>query len=563
MDACFTPVLFQSTDSHAVLSDPVNQDWLALVHAVDGDCFELLARRYYLALNHLRRQPIRPALPGQVELQANNKEAARQQMIGLILHRKPEPQTMFVDCSAVLEDETLPAALKDFSVCPGSLRQILAGPGRPPTDALCLMRAFLAAPALGISDSPGAVHQALHSNPTFARECGFLGPHAPKQDPELTSKQLPALSTCEQFDEVMTRYGLWHHARLDQVRSNLEKGVVDVEDMLAFDTTHVESNSHCDNVVPESAAKAQEGDKDKGSKDKGSKDKGSKDKGSKDKGSKDKGSKHRKIPRLRKHCDCGKNLWETCPHDWSPTDQGAAVVVKGCTRIHWAHKASIVCFGYSEIPIDIRVLNYAATSDGKTLLPHLSLLKRDLAQVIAQTRHALADTAYSENAEELARDFPQIRLHTPIKSRDCPAHIARGFDGIDRFTGTGVPICRAGHAFKLLGRDIGGDKYIWVAPDTLEQVPVCEQCCCRTGCLSQGTRRHIRVPRELFPQINWDHPQHFETEKQTYSRRTGIERAIKRVKVDLKGEELTHRDAIRVQAHFDKRLLALHLLLTC
>ena len=36
---------------------------------------------------------------------------------------------------------------------------------------------------------------------------------------------------------------------------------------------------------------------------------------------------------------------------------------------------------------------------------------------------------------------------------------------------------------------------------------------------------------------------------------------IKRIKVDLRGEILTRRDATRVQAHFDKRLLVLHLLL--
>jgi hypothetical protein len=40
-----------------------------------------------------------------------------------------------------------------------------------------------------------------------------------------------------------------------------------------------------------------------------------------------------------------------------------------------------------------------------------------------------------------------------------------------------------------------------------------------------------------------------------------VERAIKRLKVDLRGEHLTHRDVHRVQAHFDRKLLTLHLLL--
>ena len=40
-----------------------------------------------------------------------------------------------------------------------------------------------------------------------------------------------------------------------------------------------------------------------------------------------------------------------------------------------------------------------------------------------------------------------------------------------------------------------------------------------------------------------------------------IERGIKRLKVDLGGEHLSHRNAVRAQAHLDCRLLSLHLLL--
>jgi len=46
-----------------------------------------------------------------------------------------------------------------------------------------------------------------------------------------------------------------------------------------------------------------------------------------------------------------------------------------------------------------------------------------------------------------------------------------------------------------------------------------------------------------------------------YQKRTGVERAIKRLKVDLNAEQLTHRDVHRVQAHLDRKLLTLHMLL--
>ncbi len=46
------------------------------------------------------------------------------------------------------------------------------------------------------------------------------------------------------------------------------------------------------------------------------------------------------------------------------------------------------------------------------------------------------------------------------------------------------------------------------------------------------------------------------------AQRTAVERSIKRLKIDLKGEHLSHRDALRVQAHLDRRLLTLHSLLS-
>ena len=148
------------------------------------------------------------------------------------------------------------------------------------------------------------MYQLLHSNPTVARRCGFLGRRARKQAGELTSRRLPSVSVCAEFSEVMTRYGLWHLARLEQVRENLASGVVEMEQTLAFDTTHLEAHSHCANVVPASAES--EGGK---------------------------APKHRKVPRMRKRCGCGRASWETCEHPWTPTDSGVAVVVKGPTRM--------------------------------------------------------------------------------------------------------------------------------------------------------------------------------------------------------------------------------------
>lgn len=532
-------VMFESNDSPAVLSDPVNQDWLTLINTVSGERYETLAKRYYLALYHLRNQQYRPALLGVPRIAAKGKQQALQGMLQVIEGRKSNSKQsvdsatdVFVETTPNKTDTTLPEALRDFSKTLAPLRTILSGPGRPPCDALCLMRAFLAAPLLGVGDDPTSVHKLLHGNPTFARACGFQASGALKLDWEMTSRGLPALATCAEFTEVMTRYGLWQLARGKQVRHNLDNGVVDKEDTLSFDTTHVTANSHCANVVPLDA-RVKEGEK----------------------------PKHRKVPRMCKSCTCGKENWESCEHPWSPTDFGAAVVVKGATRIYWAHKASVVCFGDSEIPIDVRVLQYAAQGDGKTLIPHLELLERDHCDVVDLVRFVLADDAYRENDDAVRQFGQQARLIVPVHGRKARAALAEAFEGINRFTPTGVPICEGGHRFELRGRDVTNERYIWVAPDDAEGQSVCSSCPLASSCLEKGNRRHIRIERKAQPQINWDHPQHFIRERQRYGKRTGVERAIKRLKVDLKGEHLAHRDAHRVQAHFDRKLLVLHLLL--
>ncbi len=533
-------LLFESSDNHAVLNDPANEDWVALLGELDDGRFNSLARRYYLALRHFRRQSARPSIPGQTTIKAEGKEQTQRTMLAIWEERKvgreeaegQQKADVFVEPHS--SNEEMPEALRDFKQDPPPLRMLLDGPGRPPCDALCLLRAFLAAPLLGVDDSPKSVYLLLRSNPTFAHHCGFLGRDVLKQPGELTSRRLPSRAVCEEFSEVMTRYGLWHLARVEQIRDNLSSGVVKVEDTVVFDTTHVEANSHCDNVEPENA--------------------------SDDKSNKK--PKHRKVPRMRKRCSCGQNAWESCKHPWVPTDSGAAVVVKGTTRIFWAHKASVASFADSEAPIDVRVCQYGAQHDGKTLAPHLEVLMRELPEIVQSLRFIVADDAYQNNQIEVTRLNDKARLIVPVHGRKSDAELAQSFAGISHFTPAGVPVCDNGHRFQMLGRDVSSERYIWAAPHREAGEPVCDGCPLASSCLHRGARRHIRVPRDQQPHIDWEYPQHLVREQVRYRKRTGIERAIKRLKVDLRGEHLTHRDALRVQAHLDRKLLTLHLLLS-
>jgi hypothetical protein len=71
------PILFESSDNLAVLADPANDDWVAVVRAVDGRRYEVLARRYYEALYHFRSRTRREALAGTVEITADRRPDLR------------------------------------------------------------------------------------------------------------------------------------------------------------------------------------------------------------------------------------------------------------------------------------------------------------------------------------------------------------------------------------------------------------------------------------------------------------------------------------------------------
>jgi hypothetical protein len=130
------PVLFESTDNIAVQQDPANEAWVALIGAIAGERFEVLARRYSQALYHFRKQCSRPALPGQVQSTAPSRQVALQAMLAEMEQRKVDrrqadgaPPPVFVDPRPDPTDETQPVSLRDFSVSPPPLSALLGGVG--------------------------------------------------------------------------------------------------------------------------------------------------------------------------------------------------------------------------------------------------------------------------------------------------------------------------------------------------------------------------------------------------------------------------------------------------
>jgi len=241
-------------------------------------------------------------------------------------------------------------------------------------------------------------------------------------------------------------------------------------------------------------------------------------------------------------------------------------VVKSQNKKYWAHKASFVGFPKSQVPIDAAALNFASTNDGQTLIPHLKRLQHHVPIAVEKANRIFADGAYNTiDNKEFVRDEIGAVLYAPINPRNTKVPSADNIKGIDHFTKCGVPICDAGLALEMKGRDISNREYIWGPPLIVNNnkiLPACSQCLLKTNCCPQGQGRTLRTRASDFPQIDWDNPQHLSRWKKQYCKRTSIERMIKQLKVDYQVEYFNKRDSLNFQGHLDKSMLALHILLS-
>ncbi|MCU0694138.1 MAG: hypothetical protein MUF54_22325 [Polyangiaceae bacterium] len=78
LDRAFAPVLVESTDSRAVVSDSAHEGWLGLIGSIGGPQFELIARCYYTT--HACNLRVRQASMG--------TRSARNNLLALSTHRR-------------------------------------------------------------------------------------------------------------------------------------------------------------------------------------------------------------------------------------------------------------------------------------------------------------------------------------------------------------------------------------------------------------------------------------------------------------------------------------------
>jgi hypothetical protein len=397
--------------------------------------------------------------------------------------------------------------------------------GKKPKDFFPLLKAFLGAVMMGYPPEPKEVHRLLTTNLLFLEGCGFVPKFA---FDKYSFKHAPSLRKLEQFDQIMTIYGLWDEVKRTDVSNNLADGIIKPEDIIVGDTTHYYAYS---------AFETFEYTDEKGN------------------------IKKKSQSKTTKKCNC-KNK-ETCAHEWVLVDDGAGTIVKSSSKMHWGHKASILGFPGQGIAIDAVPVADASTHDGKTIFPHIKQLLATYPILKGTIKTVLYDSA--ADAAELKKEFKEelgIELKTSMNPRvrkDITEDLPRG---IAKITPYGYVICKEGKEMEYQGVRYADGKYIFSAPLLPNGMIACTDCKWKDECCPNAVKGRVAlIPFDLMPFIDPSDPPMAKRFKAMMKLRPAVERMIKKLKCDLTDSRLSKQGNQSFKAYLDKTLIAYHQLL--
>ena len=509
-----------------VLINSAQAQWFLILKDLPWERYRTHGANYYDALyefNCSQAKARQEGLEVQYAGEQESKEQARQRVLW---DRATMRSAQGLESSIVYQR---PAPLSESShtdpqsIAPGVV-PIRFG-GRTPKCFFSMFKSFLGATLMGFSPEPESVHMLLASNPSFVRVCGFTS--AMIKD-SYCWKHVPSLRKLQQFDQIMTGWGIWGRIKLEEVRSNLASGAIRKENELVGDTTHYYAYSSFETVTYLD----------------------------------EKGKERTKSQsKLTKSCRCEDR--ENCSHPWQQRDEGAGTIVKSNKKMYWGHKASILGFPRQGVPLDAAAVCDAATFDGKTLYPHVARVFDELPEIKNGIERVLYDSACDdEQLKAQFRDELDIELKAslnPRRKKEITEDLPRG---IEKITPYGTVICVAGQEMDYKGMRIENEKFIYGPPLDPYGQPLCLTCKHKVDCCPKANGgRIINISFDLLPHIDTDDPPMAKRFKAIMTRRPSVERMIKRLKMDLGDDRLTKRGNAAFQAYLDKTMIAVHVLL--
>lgn len=520
------PLIHLIDEDDIVLLNSPDADWYRVLYYFPWEDYREYGASYYDALYEFNLKETQNSYESPRSAQSERIETKEEAKHRLLFNRATMCKTEGAKVPIVYQGKVV-----EFKAPPVDPRSISPGVvparlgGKKPKCFFALFKSFVGTTLMGFPSEPESVYLLLKSNPSFVRVCGF----APKNErDEYCFKHVPSLRKLEQFDQIMREWCLWDRMKWDEVRRNIEKGIIKKETELVGDTTHYYAYSNFETVVYKD----------------------------------EKGKEQRKSQsKLTKRCGCKDR--ENCLHPWELTDDGAGTIVKSNHKMYWGHKASVIGLPHQGVPLDAVAISDAATFDGETFYPHVEKLFKNLPVISPWIERVLYDSACDnkELKDKFQNDF-QIELKAslnPRRKKDVTQDLPRG---IEKITPYGVPTCIGGYEMDYKGIRYENEKFIYQAPANDDKSSVCLTCKHRINCCPHSiTGRTINIAFDLLPHIDPHDPPMAKRFKAIMSRRPSVERMIKRLKCDLGDDRLSKRGNGSFQAYLDKTMIAFHILL--
>ncbi|MCP3925167.1 MAG: hypothetical protein GY714_21545 [Desulfobacterales bacterium] len=520
------PLFHIVDEDDIILLNSPDAEWFKILYNFPWQEYRIFGAQYYDALyefNIREKQKRQDRNNKQTDKVVETKDEAKTRL----LFDRPTMNDKHEETSILLFQNELgepkPLEVRPDSISPGIVPLRLGG--KKPKCFFAMLKSFLGAPMIGFASEPEKVYLLLTSNPSFVRACGFVPKNA---NDDYCHKHTPSLRKLEQFDQIMTEWGIWNRIKLNAVKNNIKSGVIKKENELVGDTTHYHAYSIFETI---------------------------KYKDDKDKEQKKSQSK------VTKNCRCEDR--NKCGHEWQSADEGAGTITKSNYKMYWGHKASIIGYPRQGIPLDAVAISDAATFDGKTIYPHLEKLFEELPEIKSIAKKFLYDSAADDKVlkRKIKVDFG-IELKAslnPRRKKEITDNLSRG---VKKITPYGVPICFADYEMDYIGMRYENEKFIYQAPLDSDGFPVCLTCDKKNNCSPNSqTGRTINISFDLLPHIDPDDPPLAKRYKAIMKRRPSVERMIKRLKCDLGDDRLSKRGNDSFQAYLDKTMIAFHILL--
>ena len=518
------PLFTISYENDELLKSIEDNDWYWFLNDFAWTSYRDYAVEYYQALYRFNLEWKEERVERGRGCERESREDAQQR---LLFERATmdatKPKLFEIEPTIATEDMCDITIDKDL-VAPGVVPLRIGG--KKPKCFFALLKAFLGTIVMGRPGVPEEVYHNLINNPTFARNCGFT---IQKSTGEYRHSDIPKLRKIEQFDQIMTQAGLWNKIKKDEVRTNIETGVILQENILVHDTTHYHGYSSFETIEYV------------------------------DEHGKVKKKSQSKVTKL---CGCGDK--ESCSHDWILADDGCGTVVKSNGKMYWAHKAAVIGLASQGVPLDAVALNDASTNDGDTPLEHIDKLFSDYPMLRKWIDYVLADAAYDSNKNRMAiYDKYGIILRASLNPRRKKSISSDNLPrGMKTLTAFGNLTCQNESEMNYTGVRLREGKFIYTAPQDSNGQAICNCCVYREACTPQSTKgRTVLIDFDLLPGIDPEDPPMAKRFKAMMRFRPSVERMISFLKKQLGDDRLSERSNASFQALLDKTMIVFHQLL--